>query len=1580
MNAEPPAGEKSRAVLISSRIFTDSTFAELEAVERTVEKVSEQLRDPAVWGLRLDHCQEILTHKSNPAEILSVVQAASQAAEECFVLYFAGHGVEEGGQLLLPLTHSRADMPSTMLAFADLMNAVGSGPAPIKLVLLDCCHAGLAMDVLPFEQHVAGEAPEGCYVLAACEANRTAKSPEDNEFTAFGQALITCLVAGGPSTEQFWTPRQLLAHVDKWLTSRGYPRPVTNDSRVGELPWVRNRRFVKPFEAAGYQAPAPDSDSGTPAQPEKIQYLGPDPLPLPIPFLGRDALLGEARPMVRMGQVLPVMGRAQVGKSALLTSLLAKADLLPAGSLPPVVLEIEPSAAAESPLMEAITRALHQTLDDSEFMVAAKRTTDGLLDLVLPRQVKGRSLILVIKASRIDLNRPELREELDELLRQDVFKRAAVIVETTETVEIDGGSHRPRPLVVPALATSDALALIGDWLADENLVTDVNGLDLVGYDEIVRRPGVIERAVRLVCRIHRKDDYDSFLAGFDARSRAAVEIGPEEFEEALMEAAEPTIAGVLDRAWSTATGTDRTKGQALLTVWGVIDELPLPVVALRGMGLPDSVLRVLFNEGILVPWRPAADSGPPAGDSPRLEVSPVSREALRNDLLRTIRSTADMAAGADGERPCDVVDRNLIAAGRLLANTVLPSGETEGESEAVPRVIEALRRAVGWIDRHVPDALPGLRARLGLYVNGDSADAVLLPVAQTIGSVPLTDPANTSPETVSRTGAESERSAARNAVANGAEPGNGAVRGWELIDELYAAAGRLNLASRASVQEPDAVATFLSAFEYAVSLLEVCGEAAPWRVLRSVDQCGFHGARRHRALAQVAPARERLTRQLAALHEGPANVSLNRLLWSTSWILNTAAAQISADVSADASDSLELAEQLIEVFPLAQESRARQTRNWFLYRLAGLRRATATTADERRTAVRSAYELANENARLASVVPERQQQWTHNLLASGYMYAQETRGDGERLELARETLSALEEAWGSRDDWPVPLVVEAAGFLRRVHERHADLELQYAGAREVLALLNGRAGSLADREGPSATMPLDHMVELAEANAFLAYVYRERNDHASARHSLQQGVRMARIAVRSFPTGRTYMTWLRLLRTKQAWSGGGRGRTLLPEHAKAVEEVRRWLDSGEEVRAGNQSLALLHLWCLDSDWQREGTLVVAAQAVPVHNTGWNTGRSLQQVRADQVHRGRWNALMAHERVYGPTWALYEARIRITREYQRWTAIYSRRPQEVDHGPVWELLDRAGQLFPRNLDVMRSRASYHRYIWEYGEAARLHAEAARQERDGDRWRRGLIEASECLLRQAIYEKGISSAARESALCAASDYLQEVTELHTQAPRVSLLSARIALELGRPVDWDLADSKFAELIGDDYVGNVGRYLNERRDRTAADIDSGPAADSVEWEHAAAPHEALVVDDLLEEHFTDVEVLMSLGSLYLRRSILNAEQDPEAARSSAWRAYNCFDGRRVMEAAVNGQEKVDTAFMRGQTIAWAAELAGSTDPFPRDSGWQRGWLDLAESRLQSARSRSAGGFHELVCTWDSRLRALKAGLRRK
>ncbi|MFM9596392.1 caspase family protein [Streptomyces scabiei] len=1520
-----PRSDKSKALLIASREFRDSSLPQLGAVMRTAALLDKTLREPKVWHLPfpsrlvVDASGEGLSH----AEILGTVKDISQQAEDAFVLYYAGHGHDENGRLWLPLHDSDMSSTATMLAFEDLVNAISSR-ARLRLVLLDCCHAGQAMKDLRMGQYVAGQESSECYVIAACSGNRQAKSPEGHELTAFGHALISCLKVGGSPEEEFLTPKSVFDGITAWLGQKGYPLPVSNNAPSGGLPWVMNRAYAPVVQKATF--PTPSTEERKPGTAGEALYLGLGPAPLPDPFIGRDKLLAKARVEVRPGQLLPVTGHEGRGKSALLSHLLAEWDKITHLALPPAILEIDPNPAAERPLTEAITRALRQTLDDGDLPTTPESRVEDLLEVILPRIIKGRALVVVIKASGIDLKVPLFRQELDDLLTRPVFRGAAVLMESLEPVDADtqGRWRRRAPLWVRELDTDAAKELIEAFLKAEHLRTDPEKIEFL-EDDLTRGPDVIETAALQISQAHQqKDDFDRFLAGHESSEDAEEWVEPQTFSLALIEAAYPAVVNALRRTWP-AYPHAWSQGQSALVMWALLNDFALSLGTLENLGLSRDVLRVLFNEKIIVQSRGSHSS------DRLLEIGLAARKALKEDL-RTAVHSAEVAG---------TVDTYLTKIAKLLVTTVLAAYARERGTQAptdVPPLMEALRRATGWMDHTIPDALPKLRSRCGDYANGAYPDALLLPVAQ-------------------RASAPEDTSAAEDT-----EPPEKADPS-EVLGELYAVAGRLNVDSRAAPDERTTKA-FVADFGRATLLMEGLHEV-PLNVLRAIDQCGFHGARRHQAFERILPARVRLVERLVASHEAEERNPL-RAIWSLSWIMNTAVAQGAAGDEAGAQQSIETAEVILRTLPDARDIRDQQTRNWLSFRLARLRCASAATVEERRAAQLEAYELAEESVLSSSEVPERQHQWTNHLLTTGFHYALVIRDDRERLALARRTLTTLERSWGPRSQWPLFLTVRTAFLLRNIHERHADCQLQYSGAREVLDLLGTGAGR-PEREG-SPYWQADHWVELARTYLFLAHVQQDRNERSGARASLEEGVRTVQRALHRHPSVYAYKAWLRLLRTKQAWYGEPPGQPLMADYAEAVTRVRAWLVEQEASGHGSEELAVLDLWCIESDWRRRGSLPVAARSIPVP-VGMESG-SAELWRMGKVYKQRQKTLKIHRERFGPSWDLYEVEFRLLRQHQRWSATYGKHPLKVNHTPVWDLLDEAKCSLPGSLDVARARARYHRYIWQYAEAARLFGEVARKERDGDKFRTALTDAAECLLSQALYDDKLSAEGITTALRTASGFLEEVMGCHIRAHEVALLKARVDLELGNPVDWRLADSKRVDLIGDDYLKQVGEILNAPQRHAQTNLVHGEPAEESGTSYA--------MDVLLEEHFTDIQVLKHLGMLYFRRSVLeNTRGETEAALDSSWRAYNCFDGARFMEeSGLSGrrEEWAGTAFLRGQVITWACEIAASPAPFPRECEDNRGWIGLAFSRLQSSRDRSVGKFYELIKQWEKRLHDLQ------
>lgn len=87
------------------------------------------------------------------------------------LIYYAGHGfVDRRGNLYLGLTDTEPDdVAASALSYEILREAILDSPARQRVVILDCCYSGRAMEVMAdaTSQIAAHTQVEGTYVLAA---------------------------------------------------------------------------------------------------------------------------------------------------------------------------------------------------------------------------------------------------------------------------------------------------------------------------------------------------------------------------------------------------------------------------------------------------------------------------------------------------------------------------------------------------------------------------------------------------------------------------------------------------------------------------------------------------------------------------------------------------------------------------------------------------------------------------------------------------------------------------------------------------------------------------------------------------------------------------------------------------------------------------------------------------------------------------------------------------------------------------------------------------------------------------------------------------------------------------------------------------------------------------------------------------------------------------------------------------------------------------------------------------------------------------------------------------------------------
>jgi hypothetical protein len=243
-------------------------------------------------------------------------------------------------------------------------------------------------------------------------------------------------------------------------------------------------------------------------------------------------------------------------------------------------------------------------------------------------------------------------------------------------------------------------------------------------------------------------------------------------------------------------------------------------------------------------------------------------------------------------------------------------------------------------------------------------------------------------------------------------------------------------------------------------------------------------------------------------------------------------------------------------------------------------------------------------------------------------------------------------------------------------------------------------------------------------------------------------------------------------------------------------------------------------------------------------------------------------------------------------------------------------------------------------------------------------------------------------KQDRLIAAKAHLNTVLSGSRQVSLALVLHSRVTLRLREPLNWEPIDNAFEVIIGGDYAGTVGRFLDRRHygetkglntigDRIRAGVEDanskahrnefldkvldmeagkeGVAEDAVPAVQlsvsdlgASDEDLAQLVPDLIGElilaDFTSVSLLSGLGKLYVDRAVdltehhvlihgMEPAPNGDIAREAAEyarRAYDCFDACRILQEA-QGVESIVTKFERGRAVTLAAKFLNNPNPFP-------------------------------------------------
>ncbi|MQM27038.1 caspase, EACC1-associated type [Glycomyces albidus] len=236
-----PIRAASTALLIANGRYHDPFIEDIPAAGNNLEDLHACLAHPAHGTFASDRVIPIDT--LDYAELATIADAARDTADTLLV-YYSGHGfVADDGRFYLGMRGTSHDKwKHTGMPYDQLRSAVIDSPAANKLIVLDCCYSGQAIDMLADPTGLGGQLDvEGTYVLTASSATRLAHAPEGHRNSAFTAELITILAEGLDNGSEVIRVAELYPRLRSSLAAKGFSDPQQRGTNnIGQLAIVKN--------------------------------------------------------------------------------------------------------------------------------------------------------------------------------------------------------------------------------------------------------------------------------------------------------------------------------------------------------------------------------------------------------------------------------------------------------------------------------------------------------------------------------------------------------------------------------------------------------------------------------------------------------------------------------------------------------------------------------------------------------------------------------------------------------------------------------------------------------------------------------------------------------------------------------------------------------------------------------------------------------------------------------------------------------------------------------------------------------------------------------------------------------------------------------------------------------------------------------------------------------------------------------------------------------------------------------------------------------------------------------------------
>jgi glycine betaine/choline ABC-type transport system substrate-binding protein len=260
MSTFPPDYPRSRAVLLGTSVYRDKGLRQLPAARNSLNGVKEILTDERLCGWPEERVEVLLNQQHRPRLITDLRRWARETTD-VLIVYFVGHGIiTPQGELCLALTDTALDDPDvTGLEYRYIRSALIDSPARMKVVVLDCCYSGRAIQALSSSEDFGDI--RGSYVIAASDHAAHVPPPTEQPLacTSFTGELLELIRTGIPGAPDMLTLHTIYTHLRARLRSAQLPDPNHWDTdTAGDFCLTRNAAYLpEPIER--FPRPAPRS-------------------------------------------------------------------------------------------------------------------------------------------------------------------------------------------------------------------------------------------------------------------------------------------------------------------------------------------------------------------------------------------------------------------------------------------------------------------------------------------------------------------------------------------------------------------------------------------------------------------------------------------------------------------------------------------------------------------------------------------------------------------------------------------------------------------------------------------------------------------------------------------------------------------------------------------------------------------------------------------------------------------------------------------------------------------------------------------------------------------------------------------------------------------------------------------------------------------------------------------------------------------------------------------------------------------------------------------------------------------------